>query len=287
MKAFINFALMFFIIANTNTGYSQHSDYISLADTNKVWNVFENMIWWGETYSYIIQKCDEEGKGQYYSVLKSQNGVVIENSGYIREDTIQKKVYFLENEEEYIIYDFNLEVGDAFSTYGWEVENIDSILLDDGQYRKRWIFWQDNFWIEGIGSSLGLIHQDWAFKKHIPEATLICYYELDSLIYFNSNYDSCYYGFVDSVEDPNINDIISVYPNPAKDLLHVKIDVPQLEEKTKVIFIHDISGTGMINEKFTKNEHTVSLKNFPAGIYTAFIMCEGHILKTEKIVVVK
>jgi hypothetical protein len=80
---------------------------------------------------------------------------------------------------------------------------------------------------------------------------------------------------------------IVLYPNPAKEVLHVRIDVPRIEEKTKVIFIHDISGTGIINEKFTKNEHTVSLKNFPAGIYTAFIMCEGQILKTEKIVVVK
>jgi hypothetical protein len=77
------------------------------------------------------------------------------------------------------------------------------------------------------------------------------------------------------------------YPNPAKDILHIKIDIPQLEEKTKVIFIQDISGTGMIYDRFSKNEHTLSIKNLPSGIYTAFIMCEGYILKTEKIVVVK
>lgn len=165
MKKILSFAVLAIIIAKTNTGYSQHSDYISLADTNKVWNVFENMIWWGETYSFSLERDDEEDKEAYFSVFKKQNGIIIEKSGYIREDTIQKKVYFLINEEEFLIYDFSLQVGDVFTTYGWEVENIDSILLDDGQYRKRWVYWQDNFWIEGIGSSLGLIHQDWHLRS--------------------------------------------------------------------------------------------------------------------------
>ena len=62
-----------------------------------------------------------------------------------------------------LLYDFNLQLGDsipwAISGSGRKLVGIDSIQLNNGEYRKRFALWFSSgieFWIEGIGSNWGL-----------------------------------------------------------------------------------------------------------------------------------
>jgi hypothetical protein len=275
-----------------------------LIDKTRVWNTFSLLT--NGTFQYYISDTITLNDTIHHKLFSKSIGAYEgELLGYIREDST-KKVFF-KNVNYYpgfgekLLYDFGLKIKDSIDFINFYegyaawviVDTIKIIELDNGEQRKLWEFKYTSMqhpyvigqWIEGIGSiSTELLIPSFVHTS-TNETYLLCCFEDNELVYKREGYDSCEILLPYIEEKPQYN--ISIYPNPAKDLLHVKIDVPQLEEKTKVIFIHDISGTGIINEKFTKNEHTVSLKNIPAGIYTAFIMCEGQILKTEKIVVVK
>ncbi|MEO5673801.1 MAG: T9SS type A sorting domain-containing protein [Chitinophagales bacterium] len=56
-----------------------------------------------------------------------------------------------------LLYDFDLHVGQTL-TYPHQryLTSIDSILLSDGSYRRRFVFSSNDYWIEGIGSVFGL-----------------------------------------------------------------------------------------------------------------------------------
>ena len=130
--------------------------------------------------------------------------------------------------EEEVYYDFNLQVGDWFSV-GDEVEPgfiqvmaIEEVVLEDGSVRNKYVFnegWGVNpeepeVWIEGIGSLSG-IH--W---RYIPGWTasgfayLQCYFEDDNLVWTDGE---CW----DDVEE-TAAELVSVYPNPAKENVLIK-----------------------------------------------------------------
>lgn len=72
--------------------------------------------------------------------------------GLIRNDTSTKKVYTIGPDS--LLYDFSLNVGDSvklkYCSSGKVITTIDSVLVGTG-YRKRFIFYNGNQMIEGIG----------------------------------------------------------------------------------------------------------------------------------------
>lgn len=90
--------------------------------------------------------------------------------GYLREDTLQKKVWLRKDDQEGLIYHFDVQLDDTFSIFNpivrristYRVVGIDSILFQTG-YRKTYSMLVGNevaqmdkdYWIEGIGSDLG------------------------------------------------------------------------------------------------------------------------------------
>ena len=128
------------------------------------------------------------------------------------------------------LYDFDLEVGDVISNdstiFPYTVLAIDSVQLKDGTWRRAFYFDEQGyyFWIEGIGSSLGL------FNSHIMPATdisctLNCFSENNQLQYPKSLADNA---FCDSilVATSNPNDLsnqIKLYPNPASQAFTLEV----------------------------------------------------------------
>ena len=108
-------------------------------------------------YNYKIMQANYYGNGNSFS------------AGLLREES--NRIYYIyPGEAEGLLYDFNLEIGDsamiicmfkyddAFKIF---VTNIDTAEYY-GIERKRWFledaFGNEDFWIEGIGSSRGPIH---------------------------------------------------------------------------------------------------------------------------------
>ncbi len=107
---------------------------------------------------------------------------------FLREDTNQRIVYLYDAEMgiEKVCYDYNRAIGDTIHDY-FEMETgptivtgRDSVMLDDGSYRDRWLLATDGVehdYLEGVGSTFGLVHRFphdfgdgehlWCYKREI------------------------------------------------------------------------------------------------------------------------
>ena len=87
----------------------------------------------------------------------------------LRQDSAQRKVFILINNQENILYNFNKVVGDTLKAldlstgpsaiYTYTVIAIDSVLLLDNKYHKRFRYstYNWNYAIEGVGGEWGLL----------------------------------------------------------------------------------------------------------------------------------
>lgn len=199
--------LLFLFSLSTWVGFAQ-TLYHPFPDSNAVWNVtwtdngcFLSGIPDGN-YSYFLNNDTLINTINYNKLYRSGlcgfccyppvlpvNGYI----GAIRDDSLQKKVYFVfsGNSFEQVLYDFSLSVNDTIN--GWlasicndaVVSSIDSVLLN-GQYYKRFNFtgtYCNGAMIEGIGSTLGLVEP---FKTFEGGGTLNCFKLNQTVIYPDS-----------------------------------------------------------------------------------------------------
>ena len=191
---------------------------------------------------------------------------------------------------EYILYSFDLEVGDtAFigpSQHPFVVSTIDSILIDSN-YRKKYSFssynkWTDRYWIEGIGSSYGLFGPmcDDPFEGYVE---LLCY---EDQITNYSKYGYCYEWYYVSVPEINKDDLFIAYSNPDYEKLYFKLK-PSV--KGTEIQLYNISGNKLksLTCKSGQDEYIMDLNNIPSGLYIAVLLNNGQVVNRKKVIVAK
>lgn len=122
------------------------------------------------TYSRLVYSEIYSVNGpDFCPPLYAQEIPIISTDHYFREDTIAKKVYLrdLDGGAERIYYDFSLQVGDTIPAYfddeqeATVVLSVDSVQLDNGEYRTRWnfvTFGIEHWYAEGVGSYFGPLH---------------------------------------------------------------------------------------------------------------------------------
>jgi len=92
---------------------------------------------------------------------------------------------------------------------------------------------------------------------------------------------------VNNVANANVN--LSVFPNPASDVVNVTVELPAT---SKYVSYHVINAVGKFvtsqthtnvqNDKFTLDTH-----NLPAGSYYVTVIADNNVIRTKKFVVVK
>lgn len=194
------------------------------------------------------------GVTNYTNVFKAvSNASVIDTSmahwcGGIRQDTSSKVWFrgpgpnpslltigceFPNDSTEVLLYDFDIEVGDSIfpyagplmSGYGpYTVLGLDTINYG-GVLRRRWEMYHgganllQEYWIEGVGSNLGLFHP-WCYMFEW-DSELLCYQ--DPTI----NYDpgglgqSCYQ--IVSIEEAKSGPQLEIGPNPAGEVMKLQL----------------------------------------------------------------
>lgn len=180
------------------------------------------------------------GSNQYIEVyVASQGGSSV--VGAIREDTIQRKIYFHNYTNEIVLYDFTLDVGDTiyYSTnlnynldYYKVVDSIDSTFVS-GQFRKTWFLTNSylsmtDIWIEGIGSvyRYGLLYpNDPDIVLDASNPYFGCFSH-DTVIYIDDSNCTgtcpCTDWLVKVEEVNEINEDITIFPNPARNTIIVE-----------------------------------------------------------------
>jgi hypothetical protein len=259
----------------------------SFVDTNKVWHVGQ---WSGLApnfcYTQVYQfKQDSIVNNQTYSVLKFSTDSTLINwyeAGLFREDTMLNRVYWLINNQEELLYDFNLNVGDTAkvaSSFGYPYPNcgfemiVDSIAYHDyfGVTRKHWYFntpYYNNpeIWIEGIGNLFGPIENKVfiCLADYLPD--LLCYSEGSVLKWINGTYNDCTINSTGISEDQNSFEI-NCLPNPSSDIFQFQTN--SVEEK----LIHIFNAMGECVYQTLVNSNQFELQLDKPGIYFMKVSC--------------
>lgn len=232
--------------------------------------------------------------------------------GAIREDE-NRRVWFTKPDMgESILYDFSAEAGDTIF-YQWggalcgdtfafwpqtphylRVTGIDSLLLENGEYRKQWHL-EGNFlndtWVEGIGS----IKMFALFNPILSDLTLcgdsydFACFRQDYLTLFlsNENCQTCYCDIILSWTPLFIDQgkALSVYPNPARSELTIRI---QQEQGPWNIRLFDMTGKIALDfSDLTGNPVTIPVSSLSSGSYLLVIRDSGGKMVSEGKLVVR
>jgi hypothetical protein len=208
-----------------------------------------------------------------------------------------RKVWYWDDTQWELLYDFTLQTGDSLYVRYKGVNNTDSILVvvdsvstilsNNGQPLQVQHINQDfnndspyiashgTHWIEGIGSNLCLFPQ---IPFCDPATTLVCFEDISTLQFSWSGL-SC--DVITSTQSPKfLTDKIPLQPNP----FHEEIQLSIPAEKIKNIEIISQNGVRYSLDWVQHNENTViNGKNLPIGMYFLRVVLDSDSVLVERI----
>lgn len=195
-------------------GLSQAQNGYQITDTTKQWNtVFGGVITYSvhqatNTSIHKMGSTTTINEETYFTLLESTDSLENEwsEAGYIREDTIEQKIYYYTADEgDGLIYDYSLAEGETvtinnhymgISDYEMICDSIDYINID-GSLKKRLFLIgtysksdYHDIWIQGVGSVRGLLCSGRTLPGGYNE--LLCCKKNSTTLYDNEDYHSCF-----------------------------------------------------------------------------------------------
>lgn len=282
-------------------------NYHPFPDTTSIWHTV-GMNGFSHTnyiFNFGIEGDTMINSKKYFKIFRDF-GYDLIYLGALRENE-NKQILFklLEDSSEFVLYDFNLTVGDSIfypvgyvlSGNHWNnipfksyrvVTSIDSILLHNNEYRKRWKlsgnYGQFDEWVEGIGSInwLGLLNPlisdfSWGGDTY----AFGCFKESDEIIYFDStvcNYCMGSYilnvlNYTDSRKHFNVS------YNPSEKTLSINSN--REVENFSISIINSVGQTVYYNSTKSQNLN-INLSKLIKGIYFYRISNNTNNLATGK-----
>lgn len=258
---------------------------ISFGVKGQTWFIMGEYIWsppnpqgtYEETH---YQAEDTEINGiEYHTIYVQGQGLLL--GAYRNEDN---QVYYCKwngstYDEEVMLYDYDLEEGDFFNDdddHPMQVVEVSTITDHNGVSRKKISFIfigledETEYWIEGVGSSKGFVNAG----NYTPTSEgaifhLLCYHVGETLIYTNPVYNNC---DIDDIEENN-SEGISIYPNPANDVVKILNDNNLNISGIEII---DMMGRTLIN---VESCDEINVSELPEGQYFLKVYGESTIVK--------
>ncbi len=304
MKGSLQTLLTVVIISFVSPGVAQNEYF----QNNPIWKSYSSCAWnfpciTNENYNYFLtgdttinatlyKKVCKKGTGTYFwgdpnPPPPSCNGSIIYSfintvpSFYLRSAGTQMFIYPTGGPE-YLLYDFNLAIGDSLPLTWNNVDStvtvtaIDSFFTPSG-YRKRFTL-AGNTWaqylLEGVGSSRGLIE-----PLQVP---FECGYQLDCYGQNNSAYypapgPSCDL-MVGEEQVSGIRGQVSVFPNPFADELNVSSYKLQVD-----VTLYNAIGEIVIRATTNDSNLKLSTFNLKSGIYLLRVRSMDEIIMKKVI----
>jgi len=259
---------------------SQTGNYI--VNDSRIWSTVNiHCLPGGNSYStyYIKFYGDTLIEGLLYQKMWRSDDQNQENWGFygsIREDDGSRIYLRPPGYIEGLIYDFGVSLGDTIEarnmylnndTLHFVVTQVDSVQLLDG-YKKRITLFEymnqaEEIWIEGLGSYSGILNSCFnSYGSVCGGAAALCYEQNGNLVYQNPDYSTCYYSVTVDVNQVYGNEI-SIYPNPAKDLVNIDIT----DKGIKEIELLNINGKIILKKLVAYNKVFLNLQEVDKGIY--------------------
>lgn len=215
--------------------------------------------------------------------LREENGVI-----YSFEENIN---------DEKIMINLNLEVGDVLNEdyfclsnssggviVSWSVMEVTTEFIAGANRRVLTLEGYDIFgtelyyenWIEGIGSSNGLIPFGYNYDYW---SKMTCFSENGNVTLFNG-FNECEPPILSS-NDFNIDNIV-IYPNPISER-----SILQLPPNRSInhLIIYNLSGQIVLNKIITTNNYILKNIDFASGIFFYHVFSDKKLIKTEQFIV--
>jgi len=265
---------------------------ISFGVKGQTWFILGEYIWsppnpQGTFEEIHYQAEDTEINGiDYHTIYIQGQGVLL--GAYRNEDN---QVYYCKwngtsYDDEVMLYDYDLEVGDFFNDddeHPMQVTEVTTITDHNGVARKKITFEfyglpdETEYWIEGVGSSKGFVNSG-NYTPTIDGAIfhLLCYHIGENLIYSTSVIidDQVYYNCdVDEIEENNVDSEISIYPNPAKDIVKILNNNNLAISSVEII---DLTGRTVMS---TEKTDEIDISELSEGQYFVKIYGDNVIVK--------
>ena len=295
--------LILILSAFSFTGFSQYNS--ELIDTTKMWSTLDYWSWMPSMHFTRYNKFSGDtliNQTGYTRVWEATDEGYSnwELKGFIREDT-NSNIYLrtLYNQEG-LIYKFNVNPGDNLSINNpfyvmcsTTVLDVDSVFLElSNEWRKRITlapvdpYGNEEYWIEGIGSLAGILHSSYhSLPLTGAGYDLLCYWENESLIYTNPDYNFCYSSTVSISESSEDNSIISVYPSPLTSQSYVSLNSEDI--KNGILEIRDIYGNLIKRTPIIpRNKILLERDQFKSGIYIITLFEGEKLIARKKFLVI-
>ena len=240
----------------------------------------------GVLYKKVLRKLSSETHYWHGSLEYDLYGIIKEEES--------GKVFYKSKEQEieYLLYDFGMNVNDTAVMFWCQNPNcevhvrIDSIATQHIAGAERRVFYVSskdmygdewhwlNTWVEGIGAMEGLL-----YSCHVVNAggitlhELLCYHEDGELVWQNSTYNTC---LIDplSIQDNTEASGLQVYPNPARDWVVIE-GLEAVEVK-----VYNTSGQMV---KCVRGTNEIDVEGLAEGVYLVRIMDADGKVYTNKI----
>ena len=254
---------------------------------------------------YHVYECNEYF-GSCYNFIEIPYSIN-NYTKYIRESEDRSKLYFRtsESNNEMLIMDLNLEVGDTVDTETWKWDGInytnskiivDSVYYYDGRkhirtncyisfsYDYRFTYYDTLQFVEGVGPTFGIMYVPCLMlpRHEWFMLSLTCYYrdnilEYDRVSNSHPYYDCNIFWSIGINEADDIN--VALFPNPTKDKFHIT-DLMNEEHTIQII-----SPIGAIIKtiKTLGPEIEIDLNGLPNGVYNIKISNSNGTI-TKKII---
>jgi hypothetical protein len=307
--------LFLLLLLSSVLSYSQTNVYHPFPLENVFWNVQKGVLWSsvsgctcdhsnifityffnGDTLANgkVFQKMYNNvhitsyGQGMYPALCNCDGPTFLNQFvGGIRNDTINKKVYLYRDSAEYVLYDFNLSVGDtAFKdssifTYGQNalVSSIDSIMVGNS-FRKKYNLLGTEcnsvYMIEGIGLSFGPID----FATCFEDASYLTCFSNDSITFSTTNWSGqC--EFV-GIEHPIKLTSFKLYPNPTSG--NFKIDMERRMYNAEFKMYDQLGREVKSMRNINGNSIQIENSALPRGIYKINIVESNKVILSQKLI---
>ena len=284
----------------------QAQEWMSLLKDNSEWNILwqstgvptpelitESLVISGDTlidgelYKKVLRKLSSETQYWHGSMEYDLYGIIKEEES--------GKVFYKpkEQEVEYLLYDFGMNVNDTAVMYWCQNPNcevhvrIDSIATQHIAGSERKVFYVSskdmysdwiwlNTWVEGIGAMEGLL-----YSCHVVSAggitlhELLCYHEDGELVWQNPNYNTCLID-PESIQDNTEESGLQVYPNPARGRV--------VTEGIEVAEVQVYNAQGQMVKK-VRGTNEIDLSGLVDGVYMLRIRDKEGRIFLEKVMV--
>lgn len=215
------------------------------------------------------------------TIFNSHDYKKLEKYGYLREDTINGKVWFwdISKKKEYLVMDLNLDVGDFFDLIDYKggvkpikvlsvdwVNNLKTIRLD--VEIRHCVFTANTDYltfVEGSGPSASFDYQQSFYDDNLDKY-MACHFKDGVKVLGNVVYkDNCYFNYISTKEIYN-DETIKMYFQGEK----LKIEAESLANDAKIVFF-DVVGNTIYQQNINALFSEIILPELANGVYIAVL----------------